>query len=184
MVAELVSYGEVTKKSQFSMLYKATLHTHTRNHHVCHHSDALIFTIHIMPEETISQRMHLSPGYTYMHTVLVYLHKALPPREAPITALTTVCPSAYTPPVYEPAEQSVTDNHAGRPLRMSAPDNRSGCLRRTTTPDVCAGQPLRMSAPDTGVLSNRPEDRPRGKLPTRRICLSPVSAISRLRLPD
>ena len=30
---------------------------------------------------------------------------------------------------------------------MSALDNHSGCL-------------LRMSAPDTGVLSNRPEDRP------------------------
>ena len=27
LVAELVSNGEVTKKSQFNMLYKATLHT-------------------------------------------------------------------------------------------------------------------------------------------------------------
>ena len=68
-------------------------------------------------------------------------------KHTPITALTTVCPSASTPPAYKPAEQSVTDNHARRLSRMSAQDNHSRC-------------PLRMSAPDTGVFSNRPGDRP------------------------
>ena len=114
------------------------------------------------------RELHLSPSYSHMYTVTVYLHKALPPREAPITALTTVCPSAYAPLVCKPAEQSVTDNHAGRPLRMSAPDNRVGCLRRI--------QGFSATVPRTGLAS--------GKLATRRICLSPVSAISRLRLPE
>ena len=62
---------------------------------------------------------------------------------------TIIHPSAYKPPVCKPAEQFVTDIRSGYP-------------RRT--------QGFSVTSPSTGLAS--------GKLPTRRICLSPVSAIS------
>ena len=91
--------------------------------------------IHITSEEIISQRIALKPRlYTYVHSYGFHLHEALSPRKAPITHYAIVHPSAYKPPVCEPAEQSVTD--------------------------IRTRHPLRISAPDTGVLSNLPKDQP------------------------
>ena len=56
----------------------------------------------------------------------------------------------------------MTDIRDGHPLRISTPDIHSGYPRRT--------QGFSVTSPRTSLAS--------GKLPTRRICLSPVSAIS------